>query len=56
MTVTRRCFLTSAAIPFIGTAARVLNERGTRQIDDDEVTELLEWAAHARATGGRVAA
>jgi hypothetical protein len=41
---------------FIGTAARVLNERGTRQIDDDEVTELLEWAAHARATGGRVAA
>jgi hypothetical protein len=40
---------------FIGTAAHVLNGRGTRQIEPEEVEELLEWA-YARAASGRAAA
>ena len=41
---------------FIHDAARVLNGRGTRQIDDDEVAELLDWATARAASGGRAAA
>jgi hypothetical protein len=39
---------------YIRDAARVLNGRGTREIDADEVDELLGWA-RAQATSGRAA-
>jgi hypothetical protein len=40
---------------FIGDAATALNGRGSRQIDAEEVTELLEWA-RSQANSGRAAA
>jgi hypothetical protein len=40
---------------FIRDAATTLNERGSRQIDPEEVDEAIEWAS-ARAKPGRIAA
>jgi hypothetical protein len=44
---------------FIGDAAVALNARGTRQIDDDEVADILDWGkarATPASTSGRAAA
>jgi hypothetical protein len=40
---------------FIRDAATTLNERGSRQIDPEEVDEALDWAC-AKAGSGRIVA